>query len=99
MRRSGKRDHNHSAIVQAFRAMGASVLDLGSVGSGCPDILIGWRGKNFLVEIKDGDKVLSKQKLTPQQGPWISKWAGQVIVANSIEDAMTKVATAEGGLA
>ena len=41
MRQAAKRDANHAQIVKRFRDIGASVLDLGAVGKGCPDILVG----------------------------------------------------------
>ena len=32
-------------------------------GRGVPDLLVGYGGANWLVEIKDGDKSLSKRQL------------------------------------
>jgi hypothetical protein len=44
------------------------------VGQGVPDLLVGLRGKTYLMEIKDGQKPPSDQKLTPDQLEWINAW-------------------------
>ena len=59
-----------------------------SVGKGCPDILVGRNGMNYLIEIKDGNKPKSAQKLTPDQVEWHEKWNGSVVVINSAEQAL-----------
>ena len=55
------------------------------------DLLVGWRERNYLVEIKDGEKPPSARTLTADQREWHAAWAGQVLVAESVEDAVTKV--------
>lgn len=92
MRRAAKTDRNQAEIVRAFRQIGASVQILSAVGKGCPDALVGFRGKNLLVEIKDGEKPPSARRLTADQERWHGSWAGQVMVAESIEDAVAQVA-------
>lgn len=91
MRRAAKTDANQAEVVKAFRQIGATVQILSAVGKGCPDVLVGFRGVNVLVEIKDGSKVPSAQKLTADQVGWHEAWAGQVCVANSITDAVEQV--------
>ena len=80
MRYKGKVDANQKQIVSHLRQIGASVLILSSVGSGCPDILVGYRGVNYLMEIKDGRKVPSAQKLTRDELAFHDSWRGQVAV-------------------
>jgi Holliday junction resolvase len=89
MRTRGKSDANQAAIVRAFRDIGATVQVLSAVGKGCPDILVGWRGHNILVECKNRDG--RGVKLTADQVLWHAKWAGQVCVAESVEDAVKRV--------
>ena len=96
MRRAARTDNNHAAIVKAFRQIGATVQNLHAVGGGCPDVLVGFRGVNVLVEIKDGAKAASAQRLTAQQFEWHATWAGQVCIVNSIEDAVKAVIEAAG---
>ena len=86
--RAAKIDANQPAVVKAFRDAGASVTLLHRVGEGCPDAVVGWRGVNLLVEIKDGDKPPSAQKLTPAQQDWHRDWRGQCCVVNSPQAAL-----------
>ena len=88
MRRAAKVDQNQPEIVDALRKIGATVQPLHGVGAGCPDILVGYRGRNLLVEIKDGSKPPSARKLTPDQVEWHASWRGQVAVADSIDAAI-----------
>lgn len=81
-------DANQSKIVQAARQYGASVLPIHELGKGAPDLLIGIRGKNFLWEVKDGDKTPSKQRLTEDEEVWHDSWRGQVIIIHSIAEAI-----------
>ena len=88
MRRAAKVDANQTEIVKALRSVGASVQSLASTGKGCPDLLVGIRGENFLIEVKDGDKVKSARKLTGDQVVWHDSWRGQVSIAENIDDAL-----------
>ena len=63
-------DANQKEIVNKLRAIGASIQDLSMVGKGCPDILVGFRCKNYLFEIKDGNKYASQRKLTDSEKEW-----------------------------
>jgi hypothetical protein len=63
MRRAAKVDANQTEIVQALRQIGAVVQSLAAVGNGCPDLLVGYRNRLFLLELKDGNKPPSAQKL------------------------------------
>ena len=83
-----KVDANQSEIVDALRAAGASVCSLAGMAHGCPDLLVGWRGKNLLMEVKDSRKPPSARKLTPDQLAWHSLWMGSVHVVSSVEDAL-----------
>jgi Holliday junction resolvase len=76
MRRAAKVDANQQKIVEILRAAGATVQSLAAVGHGCPDLLVGWGGKTLLMEIKDGSKVPSAQKLTDDQIKWHGAWMG-----------------------
>ena len=68
---------------------------LSAVGEGCPDILVGFRARNYLMEIKDWSLPESKKKLTPQESDWHAAWRGQVSTVESINDAF-KVLALEG---
>ena len=91
MRRAAKTDANQREVVAALRAAGASVQLLHAVGEGCPDLLVGYKGLNMLLEVKDGSKPPSAQKLTPQQEEWHRDWRGHRVVVNSPEAALTAI--------
>ncbi len=89
-----KVDKNQKEIVAALRKMGCSVEHLHKVGHGCPDILVGYHRMNLLLEIKDGAKVKSAQKLTPDQVEWHEQWRGRVEVVRDINEALWAVGIA-----
>lgn len=76
-------DSNQPAIVSALRDCGFSVLHLHTVGHGCPDILVGARGYNLLMEIKNG-----RGKLTPDERGFFDTWRGQVALIRSVDEAL-----------
>lgn len=81
-------DTNQREIVAALRSVGASVTHLHMVGKGVPDLIVGYRGVNYLLEVKDGSKTPSKQQLTPDEAKWHASWRGQVRVVNSVDQAL-----------
>jgi hypothetical protein len=86
MRRRARLDSNHADIVEALRAAGMSVQSLAALGSGAPDILVGFRGRNHLFEIKDGEKSPSRRALTADEEEWQKNWQGTVrTVTSTIE--------------
>ena len=89
--RAAKVDANQSAIVDALRAVGATVQPLHTVGKGCPDLLVGWRGVNTLIEVKDGAKPPSARALTADQVEWHGGWKGRVAVANTVAEALAAI--------
>jgi hypothetical protein len=60
--RNQHRDANHKAIVAALTYHGCIVADLANAGGGVPDVLCGFRGVLFLVEIKTATGSLSKKQ-------------------------------------
>jgi hypothetical protein len=89
--RAARVDDNQKEIVKALRDMGCSVQHLHAVGKGCPDLLVGYKGFNILLEIKDGCKSQSEQKLTPDQTIWHYAWRGHVDVVNTVGSAILAV--------
>ena len=89
--RAAKIDANQNEIVDALRKIGCSVQILSSIGKGCPDILVGFKGLNLLMEIKDGNKPPGARNLTPDQVEWHGKWNGEVVIAESVDDAIQSV--------
>jgi len=83
--RHGKRvDANQSDIVKDLEAIGCDVLEIG-----WPlDLLVGYRGRNWLLEIKDPAKVPSERKLTPEQVSFFSLWRGQMAKIETTDEAI-----------
>lgn len=91
--RAAKVDRNSTEILDALRAVGASVQSLAMVGSGCPDALVGFRGTDFKLEIKHPDRKY-KQKADPEQrqAKWQAEWKGQpTITVRSIAEALSAI--------
>jgi len=86
MRRAAKIDDNQNEIVAAFRKRGFSVAITSSCHNGFPDLVVGKSGINYLVEVKDGTKPKSEQKLTQAQVKFSNNWMGQYAVVKSLED-------------
>jgi hypothetical protein len=76
-------DGNQDEIVTALRQVGASVQSLTAVKNGCPDILVGFRGVNFLMEIK-----ITDGKLSPDEKVFFATWLGHVDIVRSSEAAL-----------
>lgn len=81
-------DRNHGQIVAALRAVGASVESLAAAGSGFPDLAVGYHGRNYLLEVKDGSKSASRKRLRPSQVDWHAAWRGQVAVVETVDQAL-----------
>ncbi|KKN74822.1 hypothetical protein LCGC14_0387150 [marine sediment metagenome] len=95
MRQAARVDDNQADIVQALEAAGATVLHLHQLGKGAPDILVGFRKVNHLMEIKDGDKSPSRRVLTADELTWHSNWRGDVLIVTSADDALRKIGATE----
>lgn len=91
MRRKARADANQPDIVEALRAVGASVAHIHMVGQGLPDIIVGFHGVNYLMEIKDGGKPPSKRRLTPNEQDWHDAWRGSVVVVNDEDQALRAI--------
>ena len=88
MRFAARVDDNQKQIVSALRKVGATVQSLAAVGKGCPDLLVGYNGTTYLMEVKDPSKPKSDIQLTPDQRDWHSKWCGSsVAIVYGIEGA------------
>lgn len=85
-RRAASVDANQPEIIAAFRKLGCTVKPLHTVGQGYPDLLVGYRHRTHVVEIKDGSKSPSKRKLTHDQQAWRESWRGDYFIVESLHD-------------
>ena len=91
MKRAPRLDANHADIRAEFEKHGCSVVSLASMGDGVPDFLIGVGLRNYLLEVKDGDKPPSQRKLTPKEAKFAKTWKGQWSVIESVSEVLTFV--------
>lgn len=86
MRKRGRVDSNQKQLVKELRGIGCSVAITSNLGSGFPDIVVGYRGVNYLLEIKDPNKPPSQRKLTQDEIEFQDKWKGQYSVIHTLEE-------------
>lgn len=63
MRTAARTDANHAEIRDALRRIGCVVIETHQLKNAF-DLLVFYRGCTYIVEVKDGNKVPSKRKLT-----------------------------------
>jgi len=63
---------------------------LAAIGRGVPDLLVGFRGVNYLLEIKT-----TKGKLTPDQTEFTALYRGVVVVVRSVSEAYAAIGIKE----
>jgi hypothetical protein len=79
-------DRNQAEIVRALRQAGASVTLLHEVGAGCPDLLVGFLGVNYLLEVKT-----LRGRLNDRERAWHRAWRGRSAVVRTVEEALKQI--------
>lgn len=83
-------DLNQKEIVKALRKLGAKVTITTSVKKFC-DLVVGWNGQLFLLEVKDGSKPPSQRQLTQGELEAVRDYNNvgcQIYVVNNIDEAV-----------
>jgi hypothetical protein len=83
MRYAARVDANQDQIVVALRAAGAYVWIIGLP----VDLLVGYKGHTFLVEIKTD----AKKRLTPLQEDFFENWGGSTLARVDSPDAALRM--------
>jgi Holliday junction resolvase len=87
--RGRRTDANQSAIVAVLREVGASVVDLSAVGKGVPDLLVGYRGQTYLLEVKNK---AGRNRITADQEVFYAWWRGaEAVIVYNERDALTAI--------
>ena len=86
MRLKARVDSNQVEVVKALRKIGAKVQHLHTVGAGCPDLLVGYRRKNYLLEVK-----VKGGQMGLAQIEWAETWPGEVHTVRTPEEAVSAV--------
>ena len=90
-----QRDANEPSICAGLRAVGAQPYQLDRP----TDLLVGYRGKNYLLEVKlpEGPKGgKSHSKPNPSQDRFLRTWPGQVDVVRTLEEALHAIGAKRG---
>jgi Holliday junction resolvase len=78
-----RRDANQRKIVQVLRKLGASVAITADVGRGFPDLVVGYGGMTYLVEVKNHSTLRRSQRAFREQ------WrGGEIVLLRSPEEAV-----------
>ena len=89
--RAARVDENQAAIVTALRKAGASVFIASKVGGGFPDLVCGYGGYTYLLEVKNPNKPKADRQLTEDQTIFFCFWRGHVDVVLTPEEALQVV--------
>lgn len=82
-----KKDANHNEIVDAFKKLGAPVMDLSSMGGGVPDLIVECQGVLHLVDVKNPKTGYGKRGLNKLQKKWAEQWnGGPVYLVYTLQD-------------
>lgn len=85
--RARRTDGTHAAIRDGLRELGAEVTDLSGVGGGIPDMIVRWRGRSVWMDAKTS----GGGETSLQSDLWPRLPGGPVIVARSVEDAVSQI--------
>lgn len=78
-----KVDENQPGIVDELKTIAElSVVSLAKVANGCPDLIVGFAGRNWLFEVKMPGKGLNEAERA-----WHQNWKGQVHIITTAREA------------
>jgi len=81
-------DENQREIVDTFRKCGGVVFCTHDVGKGFPDLVLSFKGRLWLIEVKNGSKPPSAQKLTVSEKKFFDQFGEHVKIINSVSAAL-----------
>ena len=91
-------DSNHRPIVNALRAMGATVEAIQGA-TGTPDLLVGIYGLTELVEVKPDVGESRRRNPRETQVEWAERWRGRKpVVVRTLDDCAALVASMRGAM-
>lgn len=88
-----RKDVNQNEVVEELLEVlpQCTVHDASGAGDGFPDLVVGYKGRNYLFEVKDGSKPPSSRKLTPAQEKFSIPWQGQYSVCHSAAEICAEI--------
>ena len=85
-----RKDANHREIEDALRAAGAKVKDVTKVPK-FVDLVVKYRGRIFLLEIKDGSLPPSARQLTIGEDEFWRYWGEPPVIVTSPDEALEAI--------
>ena len=79
-------DENQPFVVEYLRRRGISVEPIHTLGKGRPDIMVGFKGRNLLFELKNPDQPPSKRQLTKDEKEFADHWKGQIDTVETVSE-------------
>ena len=99
MRYARKVDANHVQVVSWLEQLGASVQPIASSNAGVPDLVCGYLGVDFLVEVKPVTGETRRRELRDTQVAWHSRWKGrQPVVVRTLADVQAVLSSIRASL-
>lgn len=87
-----RKDGNHSTIAKRFEALGCTVFDTSAIGlAGFPDLVVGFRQVNHLVEVKNPETRYGRAGLNEAQSAFNRHWNGAGMWTVTSEDEATAI--------
>ena len=78
-------------IIKAIETKGGTVIEVSRLRRGMPSLLVGFRGTNSLLFIKDGTQSAQRRHMTDAELNFQTFWRGRVRIANSVAEALNLV--------
>jgi len=88
---SGRVDNTQAEIIRALEQAGMRARSIAVVGNGFPDLLVRWRGRTYLLEVKTGNA-----RLTAAEEQWRETWPGHYAIVRTPDEAVLAVLSESG---
>lgn len=64
------------------------MADTSKAGDGFPDLVVGYRGRNYLFEVKNPNRPPSRRRLRKSQADFQAAWRGQYTKVETRDDVL-----------
>src|SRR5690349_18847131 len=85
-----RRDANHKKIVEGLRQHGATVKDASQL-DGFVDLVVLFRDKITLIEIKNNKGTKQQKQLTDMERKFHSSWSSVAVICETLEEALIAI--------
>lgn len=92
--RRHRKDRNQPAIQKGLTLRGIQFKNTSQQADGFPDLVVGFRGTNYLFEVKAS----TKDALTEDEAKFMLRWNGQVQVVTTLEEILETIGYEDGSV-